>query len=659
MAIIDFDNVTYSYDGKRDALASTTLSVEQGTFTCVLGGNGSGKSTLAKHINALLKPDSGTVRVMGLDSSDPENVFSIRSNAGMVFQNPDDQIVASVIENDVAFGPENLGVPTEDLRARVEAALAQVGLQGFEKKQTETLSGGQKQRVAVAGVLAMKPQVLVLDEASAMLDPRGRAGLMRVCRELNDAGMTIVLITHFMEEAARADRVIVLEDGAVALDGPPREVLLQAKRLAKLALDIPFATRLSMKLRDLGAPVGMHADEEGLIDELVGLLGACGPKEANAGPHLGQGGGKCESLHEDNPPSIRDNEGEDAQDEADEAVCGNSKSAIHGDGGAAAADSGDEAARGKTGAPAIEFANVSFTYEPVSQAQRRKSSVAPSGKQADWGRSPDEYWALKDLSFAVESGEFFGIAGHTGSGKSTLIQLANGLLKPAEGTVSVSGHALTSKKTASEARSEIGVVFQYPEHQLFAATVFDDVAFGPRNLGYSNAKIEESVRIAMDMVHLDLDDLRDRNPFELSGGQQRRVAFAGVLAMNPHTLVLDEPVAGLDPRAKRLFLKLLKELHDEQGLTVVVVSHNMDDLAQLCDRILVLNEGRAHMLGTPETVFADEQALKSVGLGVPQASHVAGRLASAGMPLSVGCVPSIDELAQAISACLPPIREGC
>lgn len=627
MPIIDFESVRYSYDGKRDALAGASLSVEPGTFTCVLGGNGSGKSTLAKHVNALLKPDAGTVRVIGLDSSDPANTFAIRSNAGMVFQNPDDQIVASVIENDVAFGPENLGVPTEELRSRVETALAQVGLQGFEKKQTETLSGGQKQRVAVAGVLAMEPQILVFDEASAMLDPRGRSGLMRVCRELNDAGMTIVLITHFMEEASLTDRVIVLENGAVALDGTPGEVLLQADRLAELALDVPFATRLSMKLRDLNVPVGMHADEKGLVDELADLLAACDSKPAAAGHEAAFVA--CTTIAA--PDSVEPT----PQERLENASASREPSNEH-------------------VAAAIQFDGVSFTYDPVSQEQRRKASVAPSGRQADWGRSPDEYWALQDVSFSVNAGEFFGIAGHTGSGKSTLIQMTNGLLRSTKGIVSVMGHALTSKAAISDARSEIGVVFQYPEHQLFAATVFDDIAFGPRNLGYSNSEIEASVSRAMNMVHLDLDELRNRSPFELSGGQQRRVAFAGVLAMSPHTLVLDEPVAGLDPRARWQFLELLKELHDNQGLTVVVVSHNMDDLATLCDRILVLNEGRVHMLGNPAHVFADEQALKAVGLGLPHASRMANRLADKGASLTLGAVPSADELANAIAARLSP-----
>ena len=610
MPIIDFNNVRFSYDGERNALDGVTLSIEPGSFVCVLGGNGSGKSTFAKHVNALLAPDDGRVLVLDRDTSEAENVFFVRSNAGMVFQNPDDQIVASIIENDVAFGPENLGVPTDELRSRVTTALAQVGLRGFEKKQTETLSGGQKQRVAVAGVLAMEPQILILDEASAMLDPRGRAGLLRVCRELNCAGLTIVLITHFMEEAALADRVVVLEGGHVALDGTPDEVLLQADRLIELALDVPFATQLSMKLCELGVPVKVRADESELETELAELLS-------------GQEGAPRASIE----PAVEERN--------------------------------DKGLKEHSPAPAvIRFENVSFTYEPISQSRRKKSSVAPEGKQADWGRAPSEYWALKDLSFEVREGEFFGIAGHTGSGKSTLIQLANGLLKPNEGAVYVKGHSLADKRTASEARRDVGVVFQYPEHQLFAATVFDDVAFGPRNLGYSADQIEDSVRAAMELVHLDLDELRNRNPFELSGGQQRRVAFAGVLAMKPHTLVLDEPVAGLDPRAKRRFLDLLIELRDERGLTVVVVSHNMDDLAELCDYVLVLNEGRLFALGEPEVVFADEHKLKGVGLGVPHAVHLANRLRGANIDLSLSPVPEIDELAAAIAVRVAE-RGGC
>ena len=215
---VDFRDAGFTYDGERFVFRHLDLTVPQGQFLCLLGGNGSGKSTLAKHVNALLLPDEGEVRVFGCDTRDDEQTYFIRSNAGLVFQNPDDQIVASLIENDVAFGPENLGVPNPELRERVTRALAEVGLMGFEEHETHALSGGQKQRVAIAGVLAMDPAILILDEATAMLDPRGRAGLMRVVRELHAAGMTVVMITHYMEEAAAAERVVVLDGGAVVLD---------------------------------------------------------------------------------------------------------------------------------------------------------------------------------------------------------------------------------------------------------------------------------------------------------------------------------------------------------------------------------------------------------------------------------------------------------
>ena len=269
---VSFEYAGFTYDGKSFVFEGLDLEILQGQFVCILGGNGSGKSTLAKHINALLVPDTGAVRVFGKDTRDAEFTYFIRSNAGLVFQNPDDQLVASLVENDVAFGPENLGLPTEEIRCRVTQALREVGLQGFEKHETAALSGGQKQRVAIAGVLAMDPAILILDEASAMLDPRGRAGLLRVCRELHEAGMTIIMITHFMEEAAAADRVIVLDGGRVRLDGAPNEVLTQGKLLESLNLEVPFACKLSMLLQERGVDAGTHVSEAELEEELCRLL---------------------------------------------------------------------------------------------------------------------------------------------------------------------------------------------------------------------------------------------------------------------------------------------------------------------------------------------------------------------------------------------------
>lgn len=268
---VDFRGAGFTYDGERFVFRHLDLTVPQGQFLCLLGGNGSGKSTLAKHVNALLLPDEGEVRVFGCDTRDPEQTYFIRSNAGLVFQNPDDQIVASLIENDVAFGPENLGVPNPELRERVTRALAEVGLMGFEGHETHALSGGQKQRVAIAGVLTMDPAILILDEATAMLDPRGRAGLMRVVRELHAAGMTVVMITHYMEEAAAAERVVVLDGGAVVLDGAPAEVLTRADELRALSLEVPFACRLSLDLRARGVPVRTCVSEDELKEELCAL----------------------------------------------------------------------------------------------------------------------------------------------------------------------------------------------------------------------------------------------------------------------------------------------------------------------------------------------------------------------------------------------------
>ena len=268
---VEAHGASFTYDGDAFVLQNVDIRIGRGEFVAILGGNGSGKSTLAKHMNALLTPDEGRVVVLGRDTSDPEAVYAIRSRAGMVFQNPDDQLVASLVENDVAFGPENLGIPAAELRARVDESLEAVGLEGFQKRETTALSGGQKQRVAVAGVLAMRPDIVILDEATSMLDPQGRAALLDLCRTLHEAGITIAMITHFMEEAALAQRVIVLNGGRVACSGTPDEVLSQAGLLEHLNLDVPFTCALSLALRRQGVDVGAHVRPQELKEELCRL----------------------------------------------------------------------------------------------------------------------------------------------------------------------------------------------------------------------------------------------------------------------------------------------------------------------------------------------------------------------------------------------------
>lgn len=277
----------------------------------------------------------------------------------------------------------------------------------------------------------------------------------------------------------------------------------------------------------------------------------------------------------------------------------------------------------------LAFEDVSYSYEGGEAKKKRKGRA---DRQADWGNAPDAVWALRQVSFTVEPGEFLGVAGHTGSGKSTLIQHMNGLVHPTCGRVLADGRDLAEKGVASDVRRSVGLVFQYPENQLFANTVYDDVAFGPRNMGLDADEVDRRVREGLELVGLSFDELSERSPFDLSGGQQRRVAFAGVLAMEPAVLVLDEPVAGLDPLSREEFLGLIRELHSD-GRTIVMVSHSMEDLAALCDRILVLSEGRVFRLGTPAEVFADAPALKSVGLGAPAPQAFASALREAGFTL--------------------------
>ncbi len=305
----------------------------------------------------------------------------------------------------------------------------------------------------------------------------------------------------------------------------------------------------------------------------------------------------------------------------------------------------------------ITFEGVSYSYtNPDRQEKKRRKRAAKAQRSAKaaqaaaaaraedtpsleahgkpaWGTAADAVWALRNINFTLEDGEFLGIAGHTGSGKSTLIQHMNGLVHPTSGRVLCDGGDLANKQVAQKCRGQVGVVFQYPEHQLFAATVYDDVAFGPRNLKLDDNEVDRRVRAALDQVHLPFDTVQDRSPFELSGGQQRRVAFAGVLAMGPRVLVLDEPVAGLDPLARAEFLNLIDELHAD-GLTVVMVSHNMDDLARLANRILVLNEGTLFALGTPAKVFEHGDELRAIGLDVPAAQKMACDLYTCGFNLS-------------------------
>lgn len=543
-------HVTLRY-GDSVALDDVTLEVCRGERVCVLGANGSGKSTLASVICGLLAPDEGDVELAGHavctgGVPDLAAYRDARRQLGLVFQNPDDQIVTSVVADDVAFGPENLGVPRAQISVRVARELRRVAMEKYAHADPSRLSGGQRQRVCIAGALAMEPAVLVLDEPSSLLDVRGRAAIMRVMGRLAAAGATLVHVTHFMDEALAADRVVVMQHGHVALEGTPDEVFAakNAQVIEALGLEMPFEARLAVALRQAGA-----------AGNAIAAPGAPSDEKPAACAHT------AEPL-------------------------------------------------------AILARDLGFSYGPDAQA-------------------------LDGVSLEVPVRATTAIVGQTGSGKSTLLRLLCGLEAADAGSLTVCGINAATKRGRRQVRRAVGYVMQHPERQLFAQTVAEDVAFGPRNQGLSAAEVEGRVAHALDLVGL--ADRRNASPFELSGGQQRLAAIAGVLAMEPELLVLDEPTAGLDPRGRARLRALMADLA-AHGVTLLQVTHSMEDAAR-ADHVVVLDQSHVLAAGTPAEVFcpANEPQLTAVGLGLPR-------------PLAYACEHALDARPLTLEALVAALR---
>ncbi len=625
-ARVRLSGVRLTYDeGKTWALDGVDLTVRVGERLCVLGCNGSGKSTLAQLLAGLEAPDAGRVELAGQlaydeGEVDAEAYRAARHRTGLVFQNPEDQIVTSVVADDVAFGPENLGIERSEIVERVDAELGRVALGSYAQADPARLSGGQQQRVAIASALAMHPDMLVLDEPGAMLDVRGRRGIMRVLANLHEAGTTIVHITHFMDEALAADRVVVLRAGKIVLEGTPDEVFRHAGELLDCGLELPISTFASLELglepcssseqlaNALAAQLGRDAASEENDAEAVGNAasasseaGASGASEVvsslplTAAAPLAEGGagrGASASMVADNTPGSHAQAALAASPSPE--IEGVAATAGKAEGGAAdrveqTVSSHAVVAHAAGAAPALRLSHVCFSY--VEKA------------------------VLDDLSLEVAAGELVALLGCTGSGKSTIARLACALEAPSAGTVEVCGISTQDRKRRRELRGKIGFVMQRPERQLFAETVFDDVAYGPRNLGLSADEVTR--RVNEQLEFLQIAHKAQASPFELSGGQQRMVALAGVLAMNPEVLVLDEPVAGLDPSAARRLRRAIRSLH-ERGTAILLISHSMEDVARLADRVVALDHGRIGLDGSPSHVFRkNEERLHGLGLGVP------------------------------------------
>ena len=470
---IDVRDVTFSYDASDDdgsispraALDGISVNIKKGSYTAILGSNGSGKSTLAKIIDILEVPDSGKVVIFGKDAGDDELFWDIRSHCCCVFQNPDNQIVGTMIEEDVAFGPENLGVPNPELRERVDQALKDVGLYEYRNRETTALSGGQKQKLAIAGALAMRPDILILDEATAMLDPTSRDDFLALVEKMREEkGLTLITITHDMTEALRCDKVIIVNKGKAVLEGTPEEIFL-SDDLWQYGLKRPVKFNFAFEIAKLTGNTLTKEDlksDEALIARLTKMLNEPGIKM---------------------PEAIVKEE-----DKTEKEVV-------------------------------MSVKNLSYTYDGDNKA-------------------------IDDINLDIMKGEVLGIVGESGCGKTTLISHMNAIFRPVQGDVIIHTKdgdlSCKNKKDTLKIRQNVGLVFQYPEYQLFEETVFKDIAYGLRKMNLDKKEQTVLIRDAAFKVGLTEREL-DSSPFELSGGQKRRAAMAGVLVMRPGILVLCPP----------------------------------------------------------------------------------------------------------------------
>lgn len=547
---IDVKDVVFSYDiseeqsdkAPRYALDGISVSIAKGSYTAILGSNGSGKSTLAKIIDILEVPDSGKVVIFGKDAGDDNLFWDIRSNCCCVFQNPDNQIVGTIVEEDVAFGPENLGVPNPELRERVDQALKDVGLYELRHRETSALSGGQKQKLAIAGALAMQPDILILDEATAMLDPSSRDDFLELVERMRtQKGLTLITITHDMTEALRCDKLVIVNKGKVAMEGTPEEIFM-SEDLWKYGLKRPvkfnFAFEIA-KLTDSKLTKEDLISDDTLIEALTKMLKKPGIKS---------------------PEYISHSEDKNKMQET-----------------------------------ILSVKDLSYTYDG------------------------SDIKALDNINLEIRKGEVLGIVGESGCGKTTLISHMNAIFRPVQGDVIIHTKdgdlSCRNKKDTMKIRQNVGLVFQYPEYQLFEETVFKDICYGLKKMGIPKSEMSKMAYDAAMKVGLSTDEINS-SPFELSGGQKRRAAMAGVLAMNPGILVLDEPASGLDPKGRQEMFAIIRSLRDS-GTTIILVSHNMDEAAVNCDRICLIDGGKITSVGTPYELFRKERA-DELGIQIPR-----------------------------------------
>lgn len=553
---LEASGLRFSYRGaSSEALRGLDLTVDEGQFTVIMGRSGAGKSTFCYCLNGLIPHFlrgqlEGRVRVFGLDTRE-RRVAELARLVGLVFQDFEAQLFSTNVELEVAFGPENFGLPLEEIKSRVKESLRAVKLEGYEHRQPAYLSGGQKQRLAIASILAIRPQLLVMDEPTTDLDPIGKMEVFEIADELRLAAEgTVVIVEHETEEALKADRVVVMSGGQVVALGSPDQVLADVPLLESAGVMPPQTAHL---FHALGSPLRPLT-----VDDALTAL-------------------EVEGLSIDSTKYLE--------------VTGSDS---HG-----------------YGPPVIEVEDLEYSY-------------------------PGGIAALRGVSLQIRQGEFVAVLGQNGSGKTTLVKHFNGLLRPSRGSVHVKG--LDTRNTSVYQLGRIvGYVFQNPDHQIFAQTVFDEVAFGPRLYGLPPDEVDKRVKEALEAV--DLLHRETADPFLLTKGERQRVAVASILAAKPEVIVLDEPTTGLDYLELKGMMDLTRRLN-EAGHTVIIVTHSMWVAAQYAHRIVVMSDGKVIADGPTREVFANEAVLSEAFLRPPPIVRLGNRLGAT--------LLSVEEAAQVL-----------
>ncbi len=559
-------------------LRGINLQVNRGEFVALLGRVGAGKTTLCMALNGLVPHATGgvfrgDVTILGQNTK-TSSVSDLARMVGLVFQDPETQIVQMRVEDEVAFGCENLGIAPAEIEERVTWALHAVGLADYRPRASLRLSGGEKQRLAIASMLAMRPQVLVLDEPTASLDPAGKSAVFKVLAELRERhAITIVMATQELERIARfADRVVVLHQGEIGLDGPAEKILRQVPRLHEWGIGAPQMAELGYLL----------SQRTGRSYRFVRMADAYRELHREA-----------RKLHLEKRPGVANGTSADGS-------------------------------RPQMDQPLIAVRDLSHIY-------------------------PDGTVALKHVNLTIYPHEFVALLGPNGSGKTTLARHLNGLLKPSQGVVMVEGQDTRTTRVAALAR-RIGYAFQNPDHQIFAPTVQEEIAFGPRMLELPQAIIAQRVADALDRFRL--IPYADLPPALLGFGQRRQVALAAVLAGQPRALILDEPTGGLDWRSQQELLEVVARFY-HLGHAVILITHDIDLVARYATRAVVLLNGEVLFDGTPRALFQQPDLLGRAGLTSPPVVRLARRLRRYGLAADI-CTTA--QLAAAWQACVAARR---